>query len=81
MNFIIINFISKKINNASLLENDSWETIQSNIRSGNTDIYNIGETKKVIVDKFFLKGQKKGVPKSAHLEKLICYDNEWTTGL
>lgn len=42
--------ISKKINNASLLENDSWETIQSNIRSGNTDIYNIGETKKVIVD-------------------------------
>ena len=37
--------------------------------------------KKVIVDKFFWKGKKKGVPKSAHLEKLICYDNEWTTGL
>lgn len=38
----------KKVYNA--FRDDSWTTIANNVRSGNTSLYNIGDTKKITVD-------------------------------
>ena len=38
------------ISNYNAFRDDSWTTIANNVRSGNTSLYNIGDTKKITVD-------------------------------
>ena len=38
------------VSNYNAFRDDSWTTIANNVRSGNTSLYNIGDTKKITVD-------------------------------
>ena len=38
------------VSNYNAFRDDSWATIAGNVRSGNTSLYNIGDTKKITVD-------------------------------